>query len=201
MFLLNRPDGAAIEAFLSRNRDAPFSYAEVGATRSVAPAGYTVDRYRLRLGDGIEAFERAAAAVRCWAMFDTGWTQLCPPGAPIATGSVVCSLVRHLGFWSLNACRLVYTIDESADEPSGIRRTGFAFGSLLDHSEQGEERFCVSYHLADETVWYDVLAFSRPRHLLARLGYPLARGLQKRFIRDSQRAVARAVSLRESPPQ
>ena len=51
----------------------------------------------------------------------------------------------------------------------------------------------MEWHAADAAVWYDILAFSRPQQLLARLGYPLARRLQKRFARDSAAAMRRAV--------
>jgi hypothetical protein len=50
----------------------------------------------------------------------------------------------------------------------------------------------VEWHEADSTVWYDILAFSRPQQLLAQLGYPFARRLQKRFARDSAAAMQRA---------
>ena len=72
---------------------------------------------------------------------------------------------RHFGFWSLNACRIVYTIDEEGP----VVRFGFAYGTLPDHAEQGEERFSVEWHHEDGTVWYDILAFSRPNHPLASL--------------------------------
>ena len=88
----------------------------------------------------------------------------------------------HLGLWWLNATRIVYTIDEP-------RRFGFAYGTLPRHAEKGEERFLVE-HLDDDTVWYDVLAYSRPRHILARIGYPLARRYQKRFGRESKASMA-----------
>ena len=39
----------------------------------------------------------------------------------------------------------------------------------------------MEWNRADDTVVYDLYAFSRPRHLLARVGFPLARGLQRRF--------------------
>ena len=39
--------------------------------------------------------------------------------------------------------------------------------------------------LEDRSVWYDILAFSKPRHVLAKLGYPLSRYLQRKFARDS----------------
>jgi hypothetical protein len=52
---------------------------------------------------------------------------------------------------------------------------------LTDHAECGEERFLVEWHRGDDSVWYDLLAFSRPRHLLARCIYPYVRWLQRRF--------------------
>jgi uncharacterized protein (UPF0548 family) len=194
MFLLRRPDRAQIDAFLRRQERAPYSYPEVAASRTGAPPGYTVDRYRLRLGTGPAAFERASAALQRWAMFETGWTELYRPDGPAAAGQVVCSLVHHLGFWSLNSCRVIYVIDEGAEDPKGMRRIGFAFGTLTDHAEQGEERFTVEYNRENEAVWYDVLAFSRPRSLLAWVGYPITRALQKHFIRDSKQAMERAAS-------
>ena len=50
-------------------------------------------------------------------------------------------------------------------------------------------------------MWYDILAFSRPRQLLARLGYPFARRLQKHFARDSAAAMRRAVAQGKSTAQ
>ena len=66
--------------------------------------------------------------------------QPCWPDAPITEGTVVGVLGRHFGVWSLNACRIVYVIEEQA---SPLRRYGFAFGTLPAHVERGEERFTV----------------------------------------------------------
>ncbi len=101
---------------------------------------------------------------------------------------VVAIVARSMGLWWLNACRIVYVIDE--EEP--IRRYGFAYGTLPDHAGSGEERFLIEM---DETgdVWYDILAFSRPHHILARLGYPAVRVVQKRFGRESAVAMIEAV--------
>ena len=99
-------------------------------------------------------------------------------------------IARLFGLWWLNACRIVYVVDE----PGPVQRYGFAYGTLPEHAESGEERFTVEWHQADAAVWYDILAFSRPQQLLARLGYPLARRLQKRFARDSAAAMQRAVA-------
>jgi uncharacterized protein (UPF0548 family) len=193
MFFLHRPSRPDIEAFLTRQRDAPFSYSDVGATQRTPPSGYLVDRYRERLGAGEQDFERAQLAVRRWAMFETGWTHLCFPVAPISPGTVVCTLAEHLGFWSLNACRIVYIIEPADSDEVGVSRYGFAYGTLRAHAECGEERFMVEHHAADDSVWYDVLAFSRPGSLLSMLGYPIARTLQMRFALDSRRAMRDAI--------
>ena len=110
-----------------------------------------------------------------------------PRGGPEA-GQTVGVLVPLYGLWSLNACRIVYTF-ESADE---VRRFGFAYGTLADHMESGEERFSVEWRRDDDSVWYDLLAYSRPRHPLARIALPLSRALQRRFARDSLQAMRRA---------
>jgi len=116
------------------------------------------------------------------------WLELCWPDAPIEPGSTVAIVVSHFGFWSLNASRIVYVIDER----NSIQRFGFAYGTLPQHGEVGEERFTVEFHPADGSVWYDLYAFSRPS-APARLAYPFTRPLQKRFGRDSKAAMRRAV--------
>lgn len=190
VFLLTQPAPKRIERFFALQRNRTFSYREVGHTRRGAPPGYQVDHNRIQIGEGRAAFARAVEAMRSWKMFDLGWISAHPPTAPIVPGSTVVIRVRHLGFWSLNACRIVYTIDDEGP----IVRFGFAYGTLPDHAEQGEERFMVEWHHDDGSVWYDILAFSRPSHTLARIGQPFSRALQKRFARDSKRAMAKAAA-------
>jgi uncharacterized protein (UPF0548 family) len=79
------------------------------------------------------------------------------------------------------------------DDHGAHPRYGFAYGTLTEHGETGEERFTVGMRPEDQTVWYAIYAFSRPNGW-ARLGYPLSRMLQKRFARDSKEAMRRAVS-------
>jgi uncharacterized protein (UPF0548 family) len=189
MFLLSRPGQAAIRSFLAAQKDQPFSYAHVGASRDRAPDGYTVDHNRIQLGYGAAAFERAVDALRHWRMFEMPWLELCWPNTPIEVGAAVGVLVSHLGFWSLNACRIAYLIENHG----ACERFGFAYGTLLDHAEIGEERFTVEFHSEDESVWYDLYAFSRPSSPLARLVYPYARKLQRRFATDSKTAMRTAV--------
>ena len=186
MFLLRRPSAAAIQAFVAREAELPFTYEAVGATDNSPPAGFDVDHRRASLGSGKAVFEAARKALRSWKQFDLGWVDALPEDVPIAEGNVVAVLAKTLGIWSLNTARIIYVIDEP-------RRFGFAYGTLPGHVEAGEERFLVEQE-DDGDVWYDILAFSRPRHRLARLGYPWVRRLQRRFGRDSLAAMRRAVA-------
>ena len=122
-------------------------------------------------------------------MFALPWVKLCGSHTPPRTGANVAVLARVAGLWLLNACRVVYEIDEEGP----VERFGFAYGTLPAHAERGEERFLVEWCHQDDSVWYDLLAFSRPNHALAWLGYPFARRLQKRFAAGSLAAMARAV--------
>jgi uncharacterized protein (UPF0548 family) len=193
LLLLDEPSEARISGFLPAQQDVPLSYEEVGASREGAKelTGYAVDHNRARLGEGEATFERAVAALRAWKMFEVGWIRIFPPDAPIEVGTTVAVLARHHGFLSLNACRIVYLIDEDA---AAVRRCGFAYGTLPEHGERGEERFTVEWRRDHGPVYYDLYAFSPPNYLLARIGRPLARRLQRRFASDSMRAMVRAVA-------
>jgi len=188
VLLLTQPPRDRICEFIESQAREPFSYPEQGATRAGAPHGYTIDHNRIEIGRGTRAFARAIEALRQWKMFDIGWLAVCWPDTPIQAGSTVAVMGRHYGFWSLNASRVVYVTDDHG-APS---RYGFAYGTLTDHAESGEERFSVELQPEDQTIWYDIYAFSRPKGL-ARAGYPFSRKLQTRFARDSKEAMRRAV--------
>ena len=189
MLSLRKPSAEKLREFLAAQSKLDLTYPAVGATAAVPPAGYVVDRTRVKLGEGAEAFAAAKAALGRWEHFRLGWVETWPPDTPIKVGQVVAVLARNLGVWWLNACRIVYVVDEQGP----VQRFGFAYGTLPGHAESGEERFTVEWHEEDDAVWYDILAFSRPRQLLARAGYPFARRLQRRFARDSAAAMRRAV--------
>ena len=190
MFTFSKPNDEAVGRFLSHQAGLPYSYAEVGCTRKGCgpPAGYEVDRLRVCLGRGRDVFERTRGAISGWKMFSREMGGLYWPDAPIETGSVAGVLFRAGCLWSLNACRVIYAIEESG----GQIQYGFAYGTLPGHLERGEERFTVQWQREDDSVWYELLAHSRPRHLLARLGYPWIRYQQARFRKLSGRAMQRA---------
>jgi uncharacterized protein (UPF0548 family) len=189
MWSLRKPSAESTRRFLAAQSKLDFSYPAVGATADQPPAGFVVDRTRVKLGEGEPVFQAAKDALRRWRQFDLGWLEAWPPETPIRTGEVVAIVARAAGPWSLNACKIVYVVDESGP----VSRFGLAYGTLPGHAARGEERFLVEWDRADNSAWYDILAFSRPNHFLTRLGYPFVRRTQKRFGRGSAAAMLSAV--------
>lgn len=126
-----------------------------------------------------------------WKMFDLGWVELIHPPSPVEPGQTVLILAHTWNLYSLSASRVLAMIDSDDGE---TQQWGFCYGTLQDHVERGEERFTVEYHPRDSSVWYDILAFSRPQHPLARIAYPLSRAAQRRFATDSKAAMLRIAS-------
>ena len=189
MLSFRRPPTEVIRTFLGAQAKLDFSYVAVGTTATVPPAGYTVDHTRIKLGAGERVFAKAKAALERWDHFRLGWVEAYPSETTIRPGLVVAVIARKFGIWSVNACRIVYVIDE----PGSIQRFGFAYGTLPDHVEKGEERFMVEWNPTTGEVWYDILAFSPPRHPLIRAGNFYIRRMQKRFGRESAAAMKRVM--------
>lgn len=188
--LLRKPTPATIQDFLEAQAELDLTYGGVGETAGTVPSGYIVDHTRVKLGRGEEVFASARLALENWQQFQLGWLLPWPVSTPIREGSVIALVARSLGFWWLNACRIVYVIEQDHDS----KRFGFAYGTLPAHAGSGEERFMIELD-DQETVWYDIRAFSRPQGLLSHLGYPYLRHVQKRFGRDSSAVMRETVKL------
>jgi uncharacterized protein (UPF0548 family) len=195
MFTLFAPSEIEIADYLAAQKDLPFSYSEIGASRDKIPSGYPINHRRRELGSGAETFNRAKNALDDWTMYQLGWTHLHPAKIPISVGETVCVVVDHGFCWSANPCRIVYVFDEG---DGALQRYGFAFGTLPGHSEEGEERFTVEWNHADDSVWYEILSFARPHHLFARIGFPFVKLFQHKFAVDSADAMFRAVNNQQS---
>lgn len=187
MFLARRPSAQTIERFLRDSQDLPLSYGPIGLVREPT-ARPGLDEATVAIGRGQADFERARAALMAWKPFDIGWVETFPREAPVAVGTVVAVLIRHVGFWSLNGCRVLYSVGSLRDDA----RFGFAYGTLTNHAEAGEELFEVFIDPQTEAVMYRIRAASWPRAMLARVGQPIVRALQARFRRDSAVAMKRA---------
>lgn len=187
--MLSKPVETRIRVFIESEKNRPFSYPEVGHTKNENPVpGYDNDFNFIELGRGKAVWQAAKEAVRQWKMFPGGWACIFPDDTPIREGETVAMSARVLGFWWLNSCRIVYVVDNES-------QFGFAYGTLPGHVECGEELFMVE-KMPDGLVRYVLKAFSKPRFWMARLGYPLARRYQKKFVRDSKRSMLTFVQNR-----
>ena len=74
-----------------------------------------------------------------------------------------------------------------------MARFGFAYGTLPGHIEAGEERFLIEWDRGDDRVWYDIVAYFRPRHVLARVGWAYGLWKVNGFRRDSAEVMREAV--------
>ena len=183
------PSEEVVRRFLEGQRLSNLTYTQPGCTEGGELLGFTTDQYRVQLGQGAATFEAACNALRRWGMFPASWTRVVQIENEIQPGQTVAVLIRTCGLWWFNSARIVYVCD---GEP---RKFGFAYGTLPAHLECGEERFLVEWE-DDDSVWYDLRALSRPRSWVTHLGYPVARRLQRRFGRESQRAIAEATRHR-----
>lgn len=154
------------------------------------PSTFRHDRGRSQLGNGHAAFAEAKRAFEQWIMFDIGWVRVANSEALVAEGGIVAVEAQTLGLWTLNLSRIVETIKTAT-------QFGFLYSTTERHVEQGEERFLIELD-ADGAVWYVLEAVSRPRQMMARLGFPVTRVFQHRFARNSHARMLRALA---DPPE
>jgi uncharacterized protein (UPF0548 family) len=182
MFLLRRPSDALLNRILADQRAAPLSYRDPGRTRRGVVRSQNPNHHHAEMGIGREVFRRTVSAVRGWAMYDLPWTRVYPADAPVRPGATLHTVIHHLGFWSVNPCRVVY-VEESPG------RFAFALGTLPLHSERGEERFLVEEDPATGRVRFEILGYAGPQHWMAWLGAPYVPHLQRVFGRAAIAAV------------
>jgi len=198
MFLILKPTDERIREYLARQLDQPLSYDLVGCTRQDPErlSHWNVDRKRAIVGHGEAAFGKGKTAIETWRMFPPEIAELCCQEPPrVGLNVAVLYWAAPVRLWILMAARVVYLVNENIERDGNhVERFGFGYGTLSDHAERGEERFVVEWNRRDDSVWYDLMAVSQPRHWLARLAYPYNRYEQARFRRLSAAAMQRAVS-------
>jgi uncharacterized protein (UPF0548 family) len=181
MWSFTRPTPERLRRLLASQEALGVTYPHVGVSAAGTLPGYDLDESRVLLGHGPAVFAAAREALRGWGQFPAPWTHIWPLPAPLAGGQMIAMVAHLFGLWWANACRIVAVIDEPT-------RFGFAYGTLPQHVESGEEQFLVEQR-DDGGVWYSIRAVSRPRYWMLRLGYPVARRIQARFRRESLAAM------------
>lgn len=180
------PSPEQLYTFLKQQEKDSFSYTEIGATKNPKVIGYDNDEATTLLGEGDAIWEAAKTALQNWQHFPTSWTKIHAEYTPPQKGQTVLVLFHLFGLWWLNSARLVYTFEES-------HRFGFAYGTLNQHVECGEEVFWIERNEAGQ-VFYGIKAFSTPNWWAVKLVYPLARSFQRRFRQDSFAQMKRLVN-------
>jgi uncharacterized protein (UPF0548 family) len=174
-----------MSALLARAASDRLTYEPVGISLGGAvSAGFRRRRWGTRML-GAAAFERAVAALQNWEAHRGSGLTVVADGDLAQGTNVVIAAPLPIGFVDV-ACRIVQTVDE-AD------RFGFAYGTLSNHPEQGEEAFLVT-RTADGSVNFTVEAVSRSAYRLGRLVPFVTDILQDRANGRYLRAMERATS-------
>jgi len=186
---ISYPSKAKLDNFLRTQQEAQFSYTEIGYTKiktiqtnetSQAPKtfkGYIIDYHSSLIGKGDQVWEKAKEALRQWQHFPYSFTKIYPNTTKIEEGNIVAVMIYILGFWWRNPAKIVYTFDEPD-------RFGFAYGTLQEHAEKGEEAFWISRD-KDNNIIYHLYAISKPKFWAAKLAYPITRKYQRKFALES----------------
>lgn len=185
MLFLFRPGPPAIQRLLKEREHAPFSYKNVGATRTTPPPGWRINHMRQLVGIGSATHARVVVALFSWQLLAIDGLEVFPSTATLQPNTNVAILSRHFGIWSVDFCRVIYALRDEPENDGAILRTGFAYGTLPGHAVSGEEIFSIEWHPATQEVWYDIYSFSLPATPLVRLIAPIARATQRRFARAS----------------
>ena len=162
------------------------TYSDLGATLAgKRPQGFHHDRYEIVLGQGPGTFQRAVTGLKTWKAHRLVGMRIFPDDQVIRTGATVVVTLGTPIVALAVPCRIVSVID-------GQTRWGFAYGTLPGHPEQGEEAFVISI-APDQTVRFEIEAFSRPGDPLVQLSGPIGRGIQMGGTRGYLHALKRFV--------
>ncbi|HZT35622.1 MAG TPA: DUF1990 domain-containing protein [Nitrososphaera sp.] len=192
MFTLSKPSGQLLEKIIQQESQSAPAYQEIALTRDgrTPSSGYRTHEIAVKLAEGEASFEVACDAMRAWKHFPSCGILLYPSTPVIEEGTNLIVCARHIFLWSINACRIIYIIDESTSDK---RRFGYGYGTLPIHSERGEERFLLEWERQSNAVTYQILAFSAANHMLVSIFWPLAKVIQDRFRFASVNALSSIV--------
>jgi uncharacterized protein (UPF0548 family) len=172
LFSLRRPSADALQRVLEASRGRAPTFDHVGSTRSGAPVdGFRFDTYSGVIGHGDADWNIAKDGLRAWAAHAGFGASVTPPDAPLVEGETVVLAAAVGPLHVVIPCRIVYVVDE-AD------RFGFAYVTLPGHPECGEEAFMLER--SNDEITFTMSSHSRPAELLAQLGAPVSRAVQRR---------------------
>ncbi|ONK55973.1 uncharacterized protein A4U43_C10F2840 [Asparagus officinalis] len=152
--------------------------------KTLADAGFFINRSRVLLGSGPTTFNLAKSALLSWRHFALGWAFV-DPKTPVEKGTKFCVCVKELIPWIVMPLQIAY-VSQTSQAVAGRPKGSFGFGSgtLHGHLLAGEESFSIEWDENDK-VWYEIFSFSKPAHLLSAVGYPYVKMRQRLFAQQS----------------
>lgn len=168
-------DAMAARMLVERSADAQLTYSTVGMTLGWAPTpdGYNEHMSERVVGHGKEVFDKVGYALMHWEINRKAGFQVQAQHEVVREGERVGVVLPVFPFIGVSAiCKVVGVIAEGD-------RTGFAYGTLPGHPQQGEEAFVLE-HREDDSVVMTVRAISKPAAWFVKLAGPLAAAKQKR---------------------
>lgn len=160
--------------------------------------GYYISNVSVHLGAGEATYLKAKESLRSWRHFQLGWASV-DPSTPVKVQQRFLVRVNELLLtWLLQPLEINYVHDMQAPKGQSQKENKkgfFAFGSgtLKGHLLAGEERFSVKWE-EDDSVWYEILSFSKPAAFLSMATYPYVQWKQRLFAKHSTGAMVAAVS-------
>eukprot|EP00884_Botryococcus_braunii_P003482 jgi/Botrbrau1/13134/Bobra.0187s0089.1 len=169
-------------------------------------SGFVEDYDAYKVGKGRKTFKAASEALRKWEHLQLGWVISNHP--PVGIGSGLCIAARLLFLWLRNPLSVVYQgktnrglvprfVGSHCRSLPAARCPGHRLWlgatCLKGHVLAGEERWAVQWQKNDDSVWYEIYAFSKPDSLLAWIAYPVCRYYQMKFRRDSAKKMLEAL--------
>ncbi|TCC08829.1 DUF1990 family protein [Kribbella soli] len=166
------------------------TYSAVGATCvsdrvwTAAPVGYRRFERTTCIGQGVECWDVAAAAMGRWTIKTRSGFSVQPSigGEPAVREDQDYTLLAALGPCTLREPVRVVAVVARPD------RRGFAYGTRQGHPVSGEEAFVV-HRSPDGAVWLTIRSMTRPGRGAWRLAFPAVLVAQRWYRRRYQRAL------------
>ncbi|GAA0142022.1 hypothetical protein LIER_03021 [Lithospermum erythrorhizon] len=197
----DRPSPEDQKACIDRSGDFNYDSKFRGATaipsgllkkdKELAKDGFLINHSRVCVGSGSHSFDKGKDALQNWRHFALNWAFV-DTKTPVQNEVKFCVCVKEFFPWLMMPLQVVYT-KEDRDSQKALRSFGFAGGTLKGHLLAGEERFSVTLD-ENNQVWYEILSFSKPAHILSFFGYPYVLVKQKLFVHQSTNAIRKHIS-------
>ncbi|KAM1048931.1 hypothetical protein ACFX2C_028090 [Malus domestica] len=157
--------------------------------------GFLLNHSRNLVGSGLDAYEKGKTALQDWRHFGLNWAFV-DPKTPVQNGVKFCVCVKEFLPWVMMPLQVVY-VNENKRSKQAMASFRFGGGTLQGHLLAGEERFSIELDEKNQ-VWYEILSFSKPAHLLSFIGYPYVMLRQKYFARQSTNAIMKHLNASKS---